>query len=358
MTSGQTIGIQSSATSDANLSLSAFTILSMVDHAIEVGDATVVEKFGCWDAVKAMAAGDSHVELVSPIPGHHQGEVQQAVKTLAIRRIWQRTSTVYAIHPGMLRTLAGAGSAGFPCEILDRIPHSDPLITFPQSPAVITADGLPGRLLAVRLFGRNSQYGLCSSRDPDRKFLGLEFHTALPHGDHDITTAVVPLSSATTTIDEAVALTLTRFDAATPLGTAALHAWLRDYVRLALSTVLYLCGRRPEMTKVPRPRTPRKKGERRDRPVTLINVGYHRGPALMRAYQRYLTTTPGVPTGKRHRPRERAGHHKIVWTGPGRAMPELVWVEPYWVSLDLLEDGAGAATGIHIVDPPDSGQDS
>ena len=127
-----------------------------------------------------------------------------------------------------------------------------------------------------------------------------------------------------------------------PVNKAAREEFMRTIYSLVLGSVLYLCSTVLDTEEVPKSRVRRSMGKER-KPFAVTNIGWKIGPALSRLRRQGESGKKSTPTGRRLPPHMRKCHFKVVWTGQGRKIPKTVFIAPYWVNKDLLQEG-GAPT--------------
>lgn len=119
------------------------------------------------------------------------------------------------------------------------------------------------------------------------------------------------------------------------------------------NSLIYICTEQPDI-EVYRPgvnlagKVKKSKRRRQHRPRltdidALVQLGFRMGPALHQAHQQWdqgqgrrrsRTASQGAPK----RPHRKRGHYRTYWTGPGRQVPKVRWIAPFWVNQDLLGD--------------------
>jgi hypothetical protein len=283
----------------------------------------------------------------------------------AIRKVWTRRKIVHAVNPEMLSTLEHSLSEAMPGSLFAKQPYTDPLVVFPEPLPVHTLDGAPGKLVGFNVVGCRTEGGrlaLCSTHDPLRAELWLNFFVERRDNlgllDMQQTRVRIPVGQAMFTVDDAVEQSLQGFLMGVPIPSDAsqVQETLRGMIRTALSVLVYLCTTEPDVAKVPiRHRAPKKnkrgKKEKQPKPLQLYHLGYVLGPALGVARRRYEQVRhPGPGEGRRQPPHQRRAHMRLFWVGPGRQEPEMKFIAPYEVSLDLL-GGEAAKLRVHAVAP-------
>jgi hypothetical protein len=286
-------------------------------------------------------------------------EVMATVTDGAIFRLWSRSKVVYAMDDLLLGYLSETSSSPIPTQIFEQLPHSDPYILLPkpdlddpQTDYYRTHINVPVGAFA---FGRyNQAQQLTSTADDKREDLGLMFvgFRDTDHGPDLVTLrCTIPLQGATFKVEDAVNATIAKFRFNEHLAEddpAKLEAWLRTYVGQAFNSLLYVCTEQPDI-EVYQPRSGRhgkqaqRRARQRPRPDDIdriVKLGFRMGPALHEArarWERGQSAQPGADTSERRvRPHQKKAHYRTYWTGPGRELPILKWIAPFWVNEKLL----------------------
>lgn len=276
----------------------------------------------------------------------------------AIFRLWGRAKVVYAMDDDLLGYLSGSAASSIPTEILKGIPHANPYVLLPapdlddpETSYYRTHIGVPW---GAFVFGRyrNGEL-LCSTNDEQREDLGLMFLGSIENDEEAALQTIrctIPLRERTLTVERVVNETIAGFTFNEHLQEdeqARFEAWLRRYVALVFNSLVYVCTdqpdiqvHRPGINKAGKVKKSARRQQRRPRPSDIrevVQLGFRMGPALNEARRRDSEQRQAGPgTGTRQRPHQRRGHFRTYWTGPGRRVPKVNWVAPYWVSQDLL----------------------
>lgn len=256
-------------------------------------------------------------------------------------RRWQRHKVVYRLHPELQPALAESRTdQRIPCEVFNRLPHPDPFIAF-ADPIPMPEPAEYGYEVAEPLFytgmlvtGIRRDYTRCSTDDDDLAYLAVALvgpvrYVGNAHSCHEERTLHLPASGQGTIAD------LVRRDPARARGSEPSpdDAELETF-RLAISVLLYLCSSTADLRSQPQRRAKRTKGDSRrrarQRPTTVIDVGFDIGPAL----GTYRTGTTGDSDGTSEfvigmRPHLRRAHWHTYWHGPRDApTAQLHWIAP------------------------------
>lgn len=306
----------------------------------------------------ASAANDGRVPEHLSYPhfrrGHPGfGEAMARARDCAIFRLWAQAKVVYAMDDRLLGYLSGSSVSSIPAEILRGIPHPSPYVLLPapdlddpETAYYRTHIGVPQ---GAFVFGRyrNAEL-LCSTRDERREDLGLMFTGFLESGGETVVQTIrctIPLRERAVTVEGVTDATIAGFAFNEHLAEddrSRFEAWLRRYVAQVFNSLVYICTDQPDIETY-RPGAGRagKHRQRRPRPGDIheiVQLGFRMGPALFEARQRHERGQPAAGTGARQPPHRRRGHFHTYWTGPGRKVPKVNWIAPYWVSQDLLGD--------------------
>lgn len=288
-------------------------------------------------------------------------DVMASVRDIAIFRLWAQTKVVYAMDDLLLDYLSQSAASTIPTQILRNLPHANPYVLLPQPNLADeqtvyyrTHIGVPW---GAFVFGRyNQAEQLCSTHDERREDLGLMFTGVLQTADGPVVQTVrctIPLREPTTTVDAAIEATIAKFVFSDDLAEddrTKFEAWLRTYVAQVFNSLIYVCTdqpdvviRQPGANKAGKSKKRQRRKQRRPRPSdidTVVQLGFRMGPALHQARrdweQRQQESATG--SGQRYRPHRKRGHYRTYWTGPGRQVPKVKWIAPFWVNQDLLGD--------------------
>ena len=140
------------------------------------------------------------------------------------------------------------------------------------------------------------------------------------------------------TFDEAVAFTIARDGHRASLEDldVAIESW-RKYFRLAVNACHYLCAANAEIRdisvpKKDRPLVQKKDGKKKPIGIKVSNVGFRLGQQFERMYRNLEVETRRVGVkGSKKKPHVRRAHWHHYWTGPGRTVLEVRWLEPVFV---------------------------
>lgn len=291
-------------------------------------------------------------------------EIMATVRDCAIFRLWALSKVVYAMDDDLLSYLSESSASAIPTEILRAVPHANPYVLLPrpdpedsQTVYYRTHIGVPW---GAFVFGRYRDAELmCSTRDEQREDLGLMFLGLLESEGETVLQTVrctIPLRERLITVENVVNATIAGFTFNEHLAEddrSKFEAWLRTYVAQVFNSLVYICTDQPDI-EVYRPGVNKagkvKKSGRRQqrRPRSsdineIVQLGFRMGPALHQARQQWEREQAQQSTGAgaRQPPHQRRGHYRTFWTGPGRQVPKVRWIAPYWVNQDLLDTAGG-----------------
>lgn len=274
---------------------------------------------------------------------------------VVIGKLWgQRGRISYDLNEHFAAELYRSTSDELPGRVFDHVPHINPLVILPDPWPIACGLARGFYIYGLQRPESGRPPSVCFTNDPDRYALGLMFVVDLLDketgevSEQMHVTARVPTNREKFTLADAVKFSTAK-EKQTETRTVVTGIF-EELMRPALSILLYLCCDNRDMVEpVPFDRqltsTHRKK---RDRSPFFIEVGYRIGPklhALRRAAGR-LIPEQGTPSGVEHAPHQKCGHFKEVRFGPKRSLSTTKWIDPYWVRLDLLEEGADPITTI------------
>jgi hypothetical protein len=214
------------------------------------------------------------------------------------------------------------------------------------------------------VFGRyNDGRQLCSTSDERRQDLGLMFIGSLEVDGRQVFQALrctIPFRKRMITVEDAVEATVAQFVFNEHLGEddrQQFEAWLRTYVSQTLNCLLYICTDQPDvvtyrpgLNQAGKVKKQGRRQQRRPKPddiEAVVQLGFRMGPALNAGRQQWEQSqqpgSSGDGRGSTQRPHQKRGHFRTYWTGPGRQVPRVRWIAPFWVHPDLLSDDAEPA---------------
>jgi hypothetical protein len=269
---------------------------------------------------------------------------------------WNEHKQVYTMHPTLTRELRATGvNDKLPGEILQRLPHPDPMFVFPDGIEVELPEGERGRLIAINVCGAHvtgpghANY----SSTLDESANGLYFNALAEvydeHGDvvdWDYCHTSIPLSDEMFTIASVIDGTRDYYSFDGKRAVEGMDerrlAYVHQVVGIALAHLLYVVSAEADI-ETPRNTTTAQnaplaaEGPRRPpRPTKHQPVGYVIGPALDAARREHEKTVAATAGGGTKSPHWRKAHFHTVRTGVGRVDSELRWFAP----IPVKKDGA------------------
>lgn len=284
-----------------------------------------------------------------------------------VELMWRRSRVIYAIDPYMQRELIRSTSAIMPGDIFQRIPHSNPLVVFPE-PIDIgpLGDGYlklgysseyRQAVFGFYVFGSTVPSGtptkrFCYTDDDEMRSLGVMFATAIldRNGNRvtwDQSRLTVPIDvekfDVNEQIDKLIAIKQRDPLSGGQTSYSESATWAETLLSISLNVLLYLCTDDADLSAAPirKPKRGKHISGRNDqvrpeKPSRMIRVGWKVGPALREARRRVTENPLPTGTGYKQPPHQRRGHFKMQAHGKGRALRKLIYVQPYLAGKDLL----------------------
>lgn len=284
----------------------------------------------------------------------------EAVSTLldraasyAVIDLWRREGRVaYDVHPEMANSLYRSDLKGkLPGSIFSRLRHINPMIPLPHPWPLKFSGGEEGLIRAYFLTGRVGR-AFCPTTDPQSEGLCIvPWIDTAPETPtyHDILTPVFPIPTmdGPFTLDDMLAKTYEWHGVKE--GTGQSRKIAKQILPGALTLLSYLCCKNADVEEPPPAPSRGKRHPAPPRDPYYIRVGWYIGPKLHAARSRAqgrVREGVSTPSGVEYGPQHRVGHTKTVWVGPGRKRDEIVWVDPYWTKLDVLDEGQEPVTQV------------
>lgn len=292
-------------------------------------------------AEEAQQARELISEMNAVLGDEFAGQMSVIIYTAEAARLWRQHRVVYRVHPGLADALTETEtSAAVPCEVLTRLPHPNPFVVFPAplpAPAAVdppTPIAVPPVFLGMLVTGMTEHDQLCSTADPDARYLYISLTTKLRYegsGEtYEETTRLVPLAG-TRTIDELITLNA---DFGGGPGDMSQEGDRRVH-SLALSLLLYLCSDRSDIREHRPLATAGRRGRktRRQEARTVVDMGFDVGPSLDASRRSPSSESDsgaaGTGTVRAHL---RRAHWHTYLTGPRDHPPEVRWLLPTLVN--------------------------
>lgn len=310
-------------------------------------------------------------------------QTMKTASTVSVTGLWERAKVAYATDADLMEYLTARETA-VPAGILRALPHPDPYVMLPPSGAGDGPAGDIGIPHGAFVFGRfNDGYRLCSTADPRMTDLGVMFSISHPDRPGRVYSmrCLIPLpdgDTEMTTVGDVITSTVARFHygnertGTTAAQREAVGSWLETYIPQIFGTLMYVCTDQPDTDQWSlRDRPARKKKQsrrpnrraRHERPAdpdTIISLGFRLGPALREAQARHEQARASggdrTAAGWKQPPHQRRPHLRTYWTGKGGTVPQLRFVQSYWVGLDQLDSAPATATVRPVRRPPGRGQ--
>lgn len=313
------------------------------------------------DVVSAAAMADRRPEipprLLRALRDRPRGEevnrgAMSLARLYAITRLWRRGRLVYSIDADLWSNL-GDFEEGLrlPLNVLQRLPHPNPFLVFPQ-PLVLPSRTGHRRIIGAFIVGQHADPEfMCGTHsdatDAFRLILVGRMYTddgqpvMAPDMAHDITFIHLPLpTSGEITIAELADFAVSRMEAS-PLDGDDLRGDVAAMLRRAMSLLVYVCSRNADLQERPAQRSrsskrARRVAQRRSAPSTVIEVGYRIG-AKLRGYasRRDQRHAAGDQSGTGHAipPHIRRAHLHMYRVGAGREGVEWRFLDPIPVNM-------------------------
>ncbi|WP_280393637.1 hypothetical protein [Nocardia brasiliensis] len=283
---------------------------------------------------------------------HRRAQAAGEFAAAGVYHLWDRNRITYAVHPDLVQMLAGTSSTSIPGLVWTQLPHTEPLVLLPGASGQIPLPtGESGRLAGFFTHGRRCDGGLCPVHDPTRTALGLLFLIEVNgRREFDIVRTTIDTDQPHS-LDEMVTASLARFQTCDgpPPSDPAWTRYLSTLVGTALSVLLYACTDNRDLGKVAVPAG--RRASRKPKPGNDIHaLGWQLGPKLYAARVRAASGDIATGTGREQQPHQRSHSFRTYWTGPGRQIPKLRFVLPYWVRLDRVPDHADMPHRVMRVD--------
>lgn len=277
--------------------------------------------------------------------------------TFALVDLWRKQGRLaYAVDPELANSLYRSDLKGkIPGDIFSRLRHINPMIPLPHPWPVKFAMGATGLIRAFFITGHIGR-AFCPTTDPRSEGLCIvPWIDTVPEAPtyHDVITPVfiLPTSQNAFTLDDIIKKSYDWQGVAE--GTPESRKLIKQILPGAVTMLTYLCCKNADIEAPPPAPTRGKRQQAPSRDPYYVRVGWYIGPKLHAARSRSAGRSRdgiSVPSGVEYGPQHRVGHMKTVWVGPGRKRGEVIWVDPYWTKLDLLDEGEEPVTQVVPVD--------
>lgn len=288
---------------------------------------------------------------------------------------WKRLGVVYAVDPTTSSAILDTdwGTTPIPGEVLQHLPHPDPVVVLPTPIRLPRNDGYLEEYQAFGVFGVRKGMLRCSTHDPRAESLCLYFfaHVIDPQTHRPFRTlapsyagelrnvahtlglrVVTPMQDYT--MHERETLAAEEMLRAGPLATdgfpsiSVAQDSIAHLTRVGLSLLVYVAAgnadvQRVKLTSVSR----RTRGNQKSAPPPgeVLAAGFRVGADLRQAAGRNEpdTTPAGDPTGRTVQPHVRRAHLHTFRVGPGRTQRVVHWLAPTVVG------GKPKAGQVHLI---------
>lgn len=277
------------------------------------------------------------------------GDLSEGIYTVSD---WNNYKKIYRFHPSFVTYLADTESTGAFATLWKRLPFRSFYIWFGdrEVPAVhygldktVTISHAWGAFVRVHFAEKFIRLGLevtgnntgNSKNAKDWKSVG--FVLDIPEGMN---------------FDEALDWYVESrkgIEVFNPERTAEVKDFWRPFFRIAMNACQYLCASNAEVQdlRVAKKDKPviESSGKRVPVSIKVSNVGYRIGESFERMYTKSNDETDNTRVGAKgikKRPHVRRAHWHHYWTGPGRTVLEVKWLEPIFVmgtedDVDIVE---------------------
>lgn len=284
----------------------------------------------------------------------------QAVRGLCVdvaqQALWNEHKVIYNMDADLWEDLSATRDDDLiPLAMFERLPHPDPFILFGKPIEVTDTRGERHRVIGMFVNGvygldtvsGNTAAHLCSTADPRRRAFQLNFISFALDDDG------TPKRAVDGSVDQIC--WRSTLDYPNPLPTFAQlfeHKKatfqviltgglgndldvLQVMFRAGIASLLYICSKEPEIERNPGPKVKRDRKSGLPVKPSLYNVGFRVGARLAAWREREdQMRAASVGTGRKQATHRRRGHNHLYWTGKGRTIPQIKFVEPYWVNVD------------------------
>jgi hypothetical protein len=314
---------------------------------------TEIRLYGLQDTytdINAFADGLQQRQL----PDRVQMALLLAFRDWAPMAFWNEHKQVYTMHPTLTRELRATGvNDKLPGEILQHLPHPDPMFVFPDGIEIELPEGERGSLIAINVCGAHvtgpGHANFASTLDETSN--GLYFNALAEVYDEDGTVVdwdychtSIPISDEAFTIASVIDDTRDYYSFDGKRATEGMDerrlAYVHQVVGIALAHLLYVSTVDVDIAP-PRNTTAAQNAplaaagpRRRPRPTKHQPVGYVIGPALDAARREHEKNAATGGGGGTKGPHVRKAHFHTVRTGVGRVDSELRWFAPIPVKMD------------------------
>lgn len=256
---------------------------------------------------------------------------------------WLRFKKVYDFHPTFVDYLAATENGKISSVLLERLPFKSFYISFGRremketrfTTGEVRGGWAKGMFVTVFVDGEYVSFGICVNYISDLKDESNEKEWLMNHYILKVQDGNT-FENATdyTRLDPEDLKTL--LDEHPEEDMKAARSFFLPFFRIALNACNYLCASNAEIKDVKIPKKDRPKvgngGKKRNVAIQTSKVGYRLGQQFEKMYRDLEAETrrSGVK-GIKKKPHVRRAHWHHYWTGPGRTVLEVRWLEPVFV---------------------------
>lgn len=297
-------------------------------------------------------------------------ELFYASQDVVMLNLWEQSRIVYDIDPDAWESIGDARTdMVVPMDLLEQLPHTNPLMVFPQPVLLDNAEGDRQKVIAVFISGAqrvDSGLIVSSTHAPNVVAWNLTFAglvedaqgrpvTAKGGGFDIMWTRTTMIPGPGVTLAQITEQAINRFN---PIqGKLAMGDHTKDLPTLiarAINMAIYLCARNADLQSIPagpggKAKQAKPGKQRKTKPLKRIAVGYRVGAKLREWKRAASTPSQGGGTGGTRSPHLRRSHYHTFKYGPGRQMSYIKWLWPIPVNMGL--SGPKETTIIPLKDP-------
>lgn len=261
------------------------------------------------------------------------GDISEGIWTIAD---WTKYKKIYELQPTFANYLADTESAKVSCELWKRLPYESFYLYFgdreinPEKYGLgsITIKTCKGAFVRVHVVSKlilNLGIEILGNGG-EEKWIGFALN--IPEG-MNFDDAIDYYVDSRKGIES--------FD---PKRIEEIKEFWRPFFRIVMNACQYLSASNAEIkdikvAKKDRPISKSKDGKEKKVNIQVSQVGYSIGQKFEKMYQESVNNTERIGMkGTKKRPHVRRAHWHHYWTGPGRTVLEVKWLEPVFVMGD------------------------
>lgn len=258
------------------------------------------------------------------------GDISEGLWTISD---WTKYKKIYELQPTFADFLADTESAKVSCELWKRLPYESFYLYFgdrkidPEKYGLgsITMNVCKGAFVRVHVTEKNIvNLGIeIIGNSKEEKWMG--FVLDIPEG-MNFNNAIDYYVDSRKGIES--------FD---PQRVTEIKEFWKPFFRIIMNACQYFSASNAEIkdvkvAKKDRPVSKSKDGKEKKVNIKVSQVGYSIGQRFEQMYRQTETSTERIGTkGTKKRPHVRRAHWHHYWTGPGRTVLEVKWLEPVFV---------------------------